>query len=102
MRSIWPKTQTLVVDFKERDIGVCMLSEVWEKLGNKKQQSKLEELLHMENIKYISTARPGLRRGGGAAIMAGCVSFALPETRGTKLPENLEEAEAISRKSNKD
>ena len=42
---------------------------------------------------------------GGAAIMAGCVSFALPETRGTKLPENLEEAEAISRKkitSNKD
>lgn len=34
---------------------------------------------------------------GGAAIIAGCVSFALPETKGTKLPENLEEAEAITR-----
>ena len=34
---------------------------------------------------------------GGAGIMAGCVSFALPETRGTKLPENLEEAEVITR-----
>ena len=34
---------------------------------------------------------------GGAAITAGCVSFALPETRGTKLPENMEEAEAISK-----
>ena len=34
---------------------------------------------------------------GGAAIVAGCVSFALPETRGTRLPETLEQAEAITR-----
>ena len=32
---------------------------------------------------------------GGAAVMAGCLSFALPETRGTILPETLEQAEAI-------
>ena len=34
---------------------------------------------------------------GGAAITAGCISFALPETRGTKLPETLEQAEAIGK-----
>ena len=44
------------------------LTEVWEKSENKKHQFKLEELLELKGIKYISTPRPGAQRGGGAAI----------------------------------
>ena len=77
MRYIWPKRRNFVLDFKERGTGLCMLNEVWEKLENKKQQSKIEELLYMEDMFYISTPRPGTRRGGGAAIVADLAKFNL-------------------------
>ena len=68
MRSLFPKLDNFAQDTHERESDVIFLTEVWEKLENKKHQFKLEELLEMRGIKYISTPRPGARRGGGAAI----------------------------------
>ena len=64
MRSIWGKLKNFSIDVKERAGEVIFLSEVWEKSENIKHKRKLEELFEMENIQYISTPRPGLKRGG--------------------------------------
>ena len=68
MRSLIPKIGNFSLDVKERETDISFLTEVWEKMENKKHQSKLEELLEIEGIQYISTPRPGAKRGGGAAI----------------------------------
>ena len=70
MRSIWSKLDSLAQDMEERDVDIAILTEVWEKKENLKHKSKIEELLEMKETKYISTARPGAKRGGGAAIAA--------------------------------
>ena len=68
MRSLIPKIGNFALDMDERETDIAFLTEVWEKLENKKHQFKLEELLELKGIQYISTPRPGARRGGGAAI----------------------------------
>ena len=68
MRSLFPKLDNFAQDTHERESDIIFLSEVWEKQENKKHQFRLEELLEMKGIKYISTPRPGAQRGGGAAI----------------------------------
>ena len=68
MRSIWGKLNSLADDVKERAGEVIFLCEVWEKSESKKHREKLEELFEMQNIQYFSTPRPGVKRGGGAAI----------------------------------
>ena len=68
MRSIWGKLKHLADDIHERCGEIIFLSEVWEKSQNKKHQKQIEKMLEMENISYISTPRPGVKRGGGAAI----------------------------------
>ena len=52
----------------ERQCPVSFLSEVWEKSESPKHKKKIEEMLELKNISYISTPRPGVKRGGGAAI----------------------------------
>ena len=68
MRSIWSKLENLIDDIEERKVDICLLTEVWQVLENKEHQKKLEEIFQMRNIQYISTPRPGGRRGGGTAI----------------------------------
>ena len=68
MRSLFSKIGHLALDIQERESDLIFLTEVWEKSENKKHQFRLEELLEMSGIKYISTPRPGAQRGGGAAI----------------------------------
>ena len=68
MRSIWGKTKHLADDIHERAGEIIFLSEVWEKSQNKKHQYQIEKMFEMENISYISTPRPGIKRGGGAAL----------------------------------
>ena len=70
MRSVWSKLDSLAQDMDERNADFAILSEVWEKKENLKHQYKIEELFEMKETKYISTARPGTKRGGGAAIVA--------------------------------
>ena len=70
MRSIWSKFSSLAEDMDERDTDVTILSEVWEKKENAKHKGKIEEMFEMKDMHYFSTARPGTKRGGGAAITA--------------------------------
>ena len=68
MRSIWGKLKCFSDDMHERDCSLSFLSEVWEKRENIIHKKKIEEMLELRNISYISTPRPGNKRGGGAAI----------------------------------
>ena len=77
MRSIWSKLNNLAEDIIDRSVDISFLSEVWEKKENTKHQSKIEELLELKGISYISTPRPGLKRGGGSAIAACPKNFPL-------------------------
>ena len=62
---------------------------MWEKLENKKHQYKLEELFEMKGIRYISTPRPGARRGGGAAIAVNQKRFVISKLN-IPLPRGVE------------
>lgn len=66
-RSIWQKFNNFVTEAKETQQMLTFHSEVWEVKEKKKHQKKLEEMLELHGITYISTPRPG-RRGGGCAI----------------------------------
>ena len=68
IRSFFPKLYNFSQDMEERQCDLSFVTEVWQQLENKKHMFQLEELLEMRGIKYISTPRPGARRGGGAAI----------------------------------
>ena len=45
MRSIWLKFKNFFIDLNDRDCSVSFVTEVWEKLENKKHQNKIEELM---------------------------------------------------------
>ena len=63
MRSLWSKIYNLADDIIERAVDISFLSEIWEKKENLKHQASIEELLELKGIQYISTPRPGLKRG---------------------------------------
>ena len=77
IRALFPKIDNFARDMEERESDLSFITEVWQKLENKKHQFKLEELLEMRGIKYISTPRPGARRGGGAAIAVRMNKFSI-------------------------
>ena len=64
VRSLVPKIGNFAEDMKEREIGLNLLSEIWEKPGKRKHRFKIDQMLHMEGLKYISTPRPPTKRGG--------------------------------------
>ena len=86
--SLMPKYENFIQDMKEREIGVNLLSEIWEKPGKKRHKFKIEQMLQMEGLKYISTPRPQ-KRGGGAAIVSPISKFDL-EKLDVMIPYNLE------------
>ena len=89
MRSIWSKLNNFSTDMIERSGDICFLSEVWEKSENKKHQHKIEEMLEMKGISYISTPRPGAKRGGGAGIALNPKLFSLSKLN-IAIPKPLE------------
>ena len=96
MRSIWSKLSSLAEDMEERDTDLTILSEVWEKKENTKHQAKIEELLEIKDTKYFSTARPGNKRGGGAAITARGNKFFISKLN-IEIPKPLEIVWALLR-----
>ena len=70
LRSLMPKVKIFAEDMHQRNIGVALLTEVWEKAQKKKHIFEIDRMLHMEGLKYISTPRSTAKRGGGAAIVA--------------------------------
>ena len=96
MRSIWGKLGNLAADMHDRSADINFLSEVWEKSESKKHKSKIEELLEMQQISYISTPRPGTRRGGGAAIAIKSSKFTVSKLN-ILIPRPLEVVWALLR-----
>ena len=89
LRSLMPKIKNFAKDMHERCISLALLTEVWEKAQKKKHIFEIDKLLNMEGLKYISTARPSTKRGGGAAIVVNTKSFSL-EKLDVLIPHNLE------------
>ena len=89
MRALFSKIDNFARDMEERESDLSFLTEVWEKSENKKHQFKLEELLELRGIKYISTPRPGAQRGGGAAIAVRLDKFHISKLN-IPLPRSVE------------
>ena len=89
LRSLMPKVNSFVEDMHQRNIGLALLTEVWEKAQKKKHIFEIEKMLQMEGLKYISTPRTSTKRGGGAAIVAPIKTFNL-EKLDILIPHNLE------------
>ena len=89
LRSLILKIQNFAQDIHEREIGLGLLTEVWEKKDKKKHIFEIEKLMKMEGLKYISTTRPSTKRGGWAAIVVHMEKFSL-EKLDVLIPHNLE------------
>ena len=89
MTALFSKIDNFARDMEERESDLSFLTEVWEKSENKKHQFKLEELLELRGIKYISTPRPGAQRGGGAAIAVRLDKFHISKLN-IPLPRSVE------------
>ena len=94
-RSIWKKCRSFCTEFKELSMGVAFHSEVWERKESKKHKHKIDEMMEMDGISYLSTARPD-RRGGGCAITANSAWYHLKEIK-LENPDNLEVTFAVLR-----
>ena len=88
-RSLFPKISSLVTDIEERTTDVCCVTEVWEQISSKKHQRKIEELLEMKGIQYVSTPRRTGKRGGGAAIAVNLEHYTLSKLN-VKIPRAVE------------
>ena len=73
-RSLIPKVNNFVQDILEREIGVAIISEIWQKTKSKRHSFEIEKMLKIHGLKYISTPRIH-KRGGGAAIVANMSKF---------------------------
>ena len=69
-------------------MGAAFHSEIWERKESKKHKRKIDEMMEMNGISYISTPRPD-RRGGGSAITANNALYHLKEIKCDN-PDNLE------------
>ena len=55
-RSLLPKLKSTIEKFQNEELSIFLLVEVWEKSGKKNAhfQAKMEEMLQLEGLKYIS------------------------------------------------
>ena len=91
-RSLQPKQKSLVEKFQNENFSIAILCEVWEKTGKKNLyfQSKVEEMLEIDGLKYISCgSRPSGKRGGGVAILIDSKKMTI-ENLQIHVPNNLE------------
>ena len=98
-RSLQPKLRSLVEKFKNEEFSIGILCEIWEKTGKKNRyfQSKVEDMLEMDGLKYISCgSRPSGKRGGGVAILIDSTQLNIEKLH-VHVPNNLEVLWAIVR-----
>ena len=69
------------------------------KSESRKHQKKIEEMLEMKGISYISTPRPGAKRGGGAGIAFNPTNFTVSKLN-ILIPKPLEVVWALMRPIN--
>ena len=87
VRSFFPKINGVKTDLIEREISLSFFSEVWQKKESKTHLLKIEGMLQMHGLKYISTPRPS--GWGGAAIIVNQDKYLL-EKLNIIIPHNLE------------
>ena len=73
----------------ERKTDIAFVSEVWEKQEKKKHQKKIEELFHLEGVKYVSNPRRNGKRGGGVALAVNLEKFSVSKLN-IYSPKNVE------------
>ena len=88
-RSLFPKVQCFKTDLIERQIDCAFTSEVWEQSESKEHSMKIEKMLQIDGLKYISTARPSNKRGGGVALVVNLEKYSC-EKINIFLPKGLE------------
>ena len=70
IRALFPKIGNFALDMIERESDLSFITEVWQKKENKKHQFKLEELLELRGIKYISTPALVPKEGAGQPLLS--------------------------------
>ena len=98
-RSVWSKWNNLAEDILMRQTDLCILTEVWQKQESKKHQKAIETMLERNGIKYVSTPRPGARRGGGTALACSSEKFSLTKLN-VPIPRPLEACFALLKPKN--
>ena len=68
--SLFPKIASPVTDMEERTTDICFITEIWEQDESKKHRKKVEKLLELKGIKYISNPGKNRRRGGAAIAVS--------------------------------
>ena len=89
VRSLMPKVNSFAEDMLDRSCQLSFLTEIWTKSENRRHQFKIEELYEMKGLKYISTPRPGVRRGGGVAIVVNTEHYSISKLN-VHIPNSLE------------
>ena len=84
-----PKINSFKIDILEREIGLALLSEIWEVKGKRKHMSEITKMLELEGLKYISTPRGSYKRGCGCTIVAYLPKFSL-EKIDVSIPSSVE------------
>ena len=74
-RSLWPKLKNFAAHFKENDIQLSIITEIWGK-GSKKDLYKIQELLEIKGIDLLFDIRKD-KRGGGTAVAVCSESFSM-------------------------
>ena len=99
VRSAWSKWSNIAEDITMRITDLCFLTEVWQKCEKKKHQRAIESMLELHGIKYISTPRPGARRGGGTAMACNQQNFTITKLN-IAIPSPLEACFGILKPTN--
>ena len=73
----------------ERAVDVAFVSEVWEQEEKEEHAHKIEEMLELDGLHYISKSRPSSMRGGGVAIITNLEKFSIQKLE-IHIPSNLE------------
>ena len=88
-RSLSPKINNVKTDIIEREIGITLCSETWQKDSNKKLKTDIERLLELDGLQFISCPRPSTKRGGGCAVIVNTNKFTV-EKLSVLVPHKLE------------
>ena len=73
--SAWAKWKNMAEDMDTRSIDLSLYTKVLHKVENKNHQKAIKNILEIKGIQYISTPRPGPRRGGGTALACSQQNF---------------------------
>ena len=68
VRSLGPKVNTFIQDFKLRELSIACLTETWGKDDKLIYRKKILKMVHMEGLGILSRNRK-TQRGGGVAIV---------------------------------